>query len=387
MSYTFRVIFDGVCAWVPDHPFFPDEKSGTSQVHPGTLCANEVDVLLPDLSRAELNTQPAEGLRVFRSPHFALLKFDLPDLHRKTTRRVDLVTRDISTQNEEGLLFLKREQIRFRLKAENATTFRFADWRPTDASGAEEPAKPKSSDSQQVCCCCRKDASASDGPRRGIEVPCPKHQDQLDSLWWMPRLQDIAPDYQRVRSEHLSTHFGPLPEELQARVEIRGGFLKTYDFNRDVDGEPLPWRFLPANADTSEAGKWNRAIGNRQALEFFDVQGPVTIELKRIANDVHVTELVLDLPPGAHRPVLEVKVTNSEPESLFNVQDRLTAQLPDPDFEEFYYMHSDADEAVWKKGGRPVPNPSGFGFLGIEDKPCSSVEMSRSKGGSDVDES
>ena len=333
MSYTFRVIFEGVCAWVPDHPFFPEDA-------PGTVRVNEVDVLVPDLSRAEYNTQPAEGLRVFRSPHFALFKFSLPDLHRKTTRRVDLVTRDIGTHDEEGLLFLKREQIRFRLEAENATSFRFADRKPAPES------RPK---------------------------PEPTRREELESLWWLPRLQDIAPAYQRARADHLSTHRGPFPEELQARVEIKGGFLKTYDFNRDVNGDPLPWRFLPADA-TSGQGLWNRAIGNRQALEFYDVQGPVTIELKRIANDVHTTELVLDLPPGAHRPVLEVFVTNLEPELMFGAQDRLTAQLPDPDFEEFYYMHSDN---VTFNEERPVPNPSGFGFLGIRDKPCSSVEMSR----------
>lgn len=358
MSYTFRVIFDGVCAHVPDHPFFSrcdEEPKGDKGVKWRPNTVNEVDVLLPDLTRAEYNSQPVEGLRVFRSPHLALLQFSLPDLHRKTTRRIDLVTRDIGTRDESGLLYLKREQIRFRLQAENATSFRFADWSPADLDDDD------------------RSRWWFDKPDHAIHVPRPTAPKQLESLWWLPRLQEIAPKYAQVRPDVLSTHAGPFPEELQARVEIKGGFLKTFDFNRNVNGDPQPWRFLPAK-EPSGTGKWNRAIGNRQALEFYDVRGPVTIELKRIANDVHTTELVLNLPPGAYRPVLEVVISNREPESLFGVQDRLTAQLPDPDFEEFYYMLSAETDMQY---ARPVPNPLGFGLLGIRDKPCSPTAMAR----------
>lgn len=186
-------------------------------------------------------------------------------------------------------------------------------------------------------------------------------------------MQEIAPFYNHARWDQLSTHYGPFPEELQARIEIRGGYLRTYDFNRNVNNDPQPWRFLAAN--DSGSGCWNRAIGNRQALEFYDVRGPVILELKRLASDVHTTELVLNVPPGAYRSELEVHVTNLEPEQMFGVQDRLTAQLPDPDFEEFYLMHSENFDPNEK---RPVPNPSGFGFLGIRDKPCSPSEINRS---------
>lgn len=351
MSYTFRVIFDGVCALVPDYPFFPEKPIGDVR-------ATELDVLLPDLTRAEYNTQPVEGLRVFRSPHFALLKFDVANLQRETTRRVDLFARAGDSPDEKGLIFLKREQIRICLKAENATSFQYSSWKPTNTSKLN-------------------DSWVSEEATPGLHFPEPAVQEQLESLWWLPRMQEIAPAYQKVRPGHLSTTLGPFPEELQARVEVKGGCLKTYDFNRDASGSPLPWRFLPASATPDTQGCWNRAIGNRQALEYYDVRGPVVLELKRLANEVHATELVLDQPRGVDSPDLEVVVTNREPESLFGVRDRLTAQLPDPDFEEFYLMHSDVQNAILQGESRPVPNPSGFGFLGIEDKPCSQVEMSR----------
>lgn len=156
MSYTFRVIFEGVCAWVPDHPFFPQDVTAPS--------AKKVDVLLPDLSRAEFNTQSADGLRVFRSPHFALLKLPLADLQSDTTRRVDLVTRDVGSPHEEGILFLKREQIRFCLRADNAETFQYASWKPEDTSNLD-------------------DSWTIKGSRPGMHYPDPASKDQLESLW------------------------------------------------------------------------------------------------------------------------------------------------------------------------------------------------------------
>ena len=348
MSYTFRVIFDGVCGFVPNRPFFSPNGTGVWGANGDTV--ENVDVLLPDLSRAEYNTQGAQGLRVFRSPHFALLKFQLPDLHRKTSRRVDLVCRDIGSRDEEGLLFLKREQIRFNLD----DPFTYSDWSPNDK---------QQQDLREA---------VIDSRLPAVHVPTGSCREQEDSLWWLPRLQEIEPYYDRVNPNLLRDqdgHCWAFPEELQARVEISGGHLRTFDFNRNVNGEPQPWRFLPA-AETAGSGVWNRAIGNRLALEFKKVCGPVEIELKRIANDVQETKLVLKPRSGD----LEVVITNSEPEALFGVRDRLTAQLPDPDFEEVYYMLT--DPGLDFNELRPVPNPSGFGFIGILDKPCSPAEIS-----------
>lgn len=356
MSYTFRVIFDGVCAFVPDKPFFSRNKDTGVWGANGDK-ATYVDVLLPDLTRAEYNTQAARGLRIFRSPHIALLKFQRDHLDwSETSRRVDLVCRDIDSSDEEGLLFLKREQIRFHLKASNVKCFEYADWSPDEKQQGDLR------------------EAVIDSRISGVHVPTT--DDQMESLWWLPRLREIEPHYDRVNSRMVRGKDGlcrAFPEELQARVEINGGRLRTFGFNRDVNGEPQPWRFLPAD-ETAGSGVWNRAIGNRLALEFFDVCGRVGIELKRIANDVEITNLVL--MPRVDQEVLEVVMTNSEPEALFGVRDRLTAQLPDPDFEEFYYMLTDPDSNDFNEL-RPVPNPSGFGFIGILDKPCSPAEISR----------
>lgn len=348
MSYTFRVIFEGVCGFVPDRKFF--KKAGAIWTKNECDPPTEVDVLLPDLSRAEYNTQVSQDLRVFRSPHFALLQFDYGQLENETTRRVDLAYRtDVSSRAERGLLCLKREQIRFIVDANNKDELEFAGWTPENQESPwREILAP---------------------PTPGLHVPDPTYPDQAKSLWWLPRLDEIESHYDRARCDQLRDHYHALPEDLQSRVEIDGGFLRTFDFNRNVDGEPQPWRFLPADQRTG-AGVWNRAIGNRLALEFYDVTDPVKIELKRLGNDVQTTYLQLAPEAGADVEELEVVITNSEPERLFSAEDRLTAQLPDPDFEEFYYMLTEPEDYFEPM---PVPNPPGFGLLGISDKPCSPV--------------
>jgi hypothetical protein len=371
MSYTFRVVFDGVCAYVPNQRFFKDDYALKAPPRPESSepstdpvpvhwyqekwCANAVDslaVLLPDLrtpARPKIPKGSKLSFPTFRAPHFPLLTFRLGDLREGTTRRVDLVSRDISRQDEEGMLFLRREQIRFDMKAENAKTFSFSGWTPKD-------------------------------PRQ----PLPKldEPEQLDSLWWLPELARIIdPKLSQepatlVRREFLPSYRGPFPEGLIARVECTGGRLRTYDFNRSVDNIPLRWRFAKPE-DAREEGSWNRALANSVALEFFDVQNEVRIELRRLANEVVIEELVLAPAPGASRQEVEIFISNREPDLLFQKEGFGRLTLPDVDFQPFYEQLSQFRGDV---SDLPIPHPAKSSFFGIREKPCAGTVMATGGG-------
>lgn len=357
MSYTFRVVFDGICAYVPNQLFFKDlgkkqpntvPKTTNPSPHYGekwTACdVDSLAVLLPDLrnpGRPIVPTYPRLNFPSFRAPHFPLLKFQLGDLRESTTRRVDLVCRDISQRDEVGLLFLRREQIRFNMQAENAGKFSFANWKPGN-----------------------------------YRQPLPKldQPEQMESLWWLPDLQRILPensDADIVRSDVLPSYRGPFPEGLIARVECTGGRLRTYNFNRDVNDVPLRWRFA-APADAWSEGSWNRALANSVALEFFDVRNEVRIQLKRLANEVVTEELVLAPAPGASRPLLQIEITNREPDLLFQEEGFGRLTLPDMDFQPFYEFLSRPPVDVAQL---PIPHPGRLSFFGIRENPCAGTVM------------
>jgi hypothetical protein len=363
VSYTFRVVFDGVCAYVPNERFFDynsekerfisrieaSMKDKGGKIKPPRSLA----VLLPDLRRPGKPHVPDVQLRfpVFRDPHFPLLNFHLKDLREGTTRRVDLVCRDISSDNEEGVLFLRREQIRFKLDAENASSFGFADKIP------DNPCQPK---------------------------PDPSCLDQLESLWWLTDLRRIVDpcdaDAAIVNPKFLPSYRGPFPDGLIARVECTGGRLRTFDFNRDLDGEPLPWRFAPPDAHPINEGSWNLALSNSVALEFFDVRDEVHIELRRLANEVIIEELVLAPGPGASRPVVEIHISNREPDLLFQAEGFSRSALPDMDFQPFYELCLGLDPDPDRIAGLPVPNPGAQTFFGIREKPCAGSVLDESGG-------
>jgi hypothetical protein len=466
VSYTFRVIFEGVLAYVPDKPFFVEcrekypsgewssRRGGRCYIHncnDGKCCTRHEDdaqclavcyppcckrrddadrersesgdcrgrdkdehgerlehqghghspevswvtndavrsltVLMPDLRRPGTPSVPGGycppcplcqsqaqkkdhqlNYPRFREPHFPLLSFRLSDLRERTTRRVDLVTRDISEKEELGLLFLRREQIRFAMEAENSRNFSFAGWAPC-------PPPPAA----QLPDCCKELRRL---PKWWGRAPDLGDREQLESLWWLPDLRRIVdPSCQsyrkatRVRHDFLPSYRGPFPEGLIARVECKGGRLRTFDFNRGVDGRPFSWRFAPLE-DAKNYGSWNRALANSVALEFFDVRGEVSIELKRLANEVSVENLVLAPAPGASRPVLEIVISNREPDLLFQEDSFNKAMLPDVDFQPFYEQVSelyDQNEGVWSQ--LPVPHLARSAFFGPVEKPCAGTSM------------
>jgi hypothetical protein len=301
----------------------------------------------------------------FREPHFPLLKFRLGDLRSSTTRRVDLVARDISRQDEYGILFLRREQIRFDMMAENAGSFSFADW---------APCPPPTFDEVDKYLRCPPDTKFIELPKDSWGVrPDLRKREQLESLWWLPDLERIVKDdplAPHVKPEFLPSYRGPFPDGLIARIECTGGRLRTYDFNRDVDGVPLKWSFAPLH--DLDHTTWNRALANSLALEFFDVQDEVRIELRRLANEVVIEELVLAPGPGASRNELEIEISNREPDLLFQEESFNRSALPDMDFQPLYEILSRTEKKAFSL---PIPYPHKDSFFGVVEKPCAGGGM------------
>jgi hypothetical protein len=378
VSYTFRVIFEGVCGYVPDKRFFqPDpDHTGFWKRRPPRDPIRSLAVLLPDLRRPTAPKTKDDILRFpkFREPHFPLLKFRLADLREGTTRRVDLVCRDISQKEEDGLLFLRREQVRFHMSAENKQHFSYAGW------------SPQYDDEKKLL-------AEYDWfkklPKWWGKIPDLGSREQLESLWWLPALDRIVAkkfsEATKARTDVLPSYRGPFPEGLIARIECTGGRLRTLDFNRGVDGFPLSWRFAPPD-DAKSAGSWNLALSNSLALEFFDVRGDVHIELKRLANEVVVEELVLAPAPGASRPVLEILISNREPDLLFQEEGFSRSTLPDMDFQPLYEQLSQVQDPKSEIIPQlPVPHPAKDTFFGIREKPCAGGSMLGQEGVQDGD--
>ncbi len=331
MSYTFRVIFEGICAYVPDRPFFVQEANGKWKAGSPT----SVQVLIPDLT-GRIPRPGTQPLAI--APHFLTLRARVRDLQPETDRHYRLTYRQPGSLDEMALFRVDGEEMKIELdRSSNGDAFSFANW----------------------------------VPKRPQELPDLRSVLMTSSLYWLPRLEEIAPHFDQVDADLLAPN--PFPQSLAGRVAIEGGTLRVAGFNRERNGRPRVWRFADP-ASSQDPGVWNRAIGNRLALEFFDVEGPVRIVLE--APGGAAKQLVLAPPPGTGGDVESI-VSNVEPESLFVPEAPLRGF--DPDFDVFYDLGL-APKVYPSKPRptiRPVPNPPPTVFLGVFEKPCSGTGINR----------
>lgn len=280
MSYTLRLIFEGVCAFVPDKPFFTNGLPGQP---------TSMSVLIPDLRRAQVG-----ATKRMRDAHFPVLSFELENLVRaKSTRFVDLVFREDLAKNEHGLCILRNEVVTVDSIEGRPQNFQFASTVPLG----------------QV----------------------PANMAELSSVFWLPRIAEIQPGYEKAMRPLNPKRFKLVPPELIGAVQIDRGFFRCLGFNRDDSGDPRIWRFAK---DDDGAGVWNRVVGNRFALELFDLTMPVSLLLDARTIDPQPTQLTFF--PRQNESLVEVEVSNLEPEQIFADSGLHIEASPDPDFEEFY---------------------------------------------------
>jgi hypothetical protein len=219
MSYTLRVLFSGLCAFVPNRPFDQLDDPPT-----------QVTVLLPNLLKPEpLDTNSPSGTTL--DPHYPLLGFDLSDLHPQSQRKPDL-SREATGK---GACLLYGEEISLELN--------------TPGNGHSKitiPSRPEAQpQANQV------KATLAD----------------QDSLYWLSRLDKATPNH-FVNPKLLTI---PLSQEdnptLLARMKLDQGFLRASRLSELV-------------CDFHGANGYVQQIATELALDITGVEGPSAIILR-----------------------------------------------------------------------------------------------------------
>ena len=314
MSYTFRLIFEGVCAFVPDAPFFIGDKPQQP---------SKMSVLIPDLRRA------AERTTGMRDAHFPAIIFNLENLDRLNSDRfVDLIFREDNSQKECGLCVLRKEVIKVDSTAGRPEKFQFASTVPNPPSNF---------------------------PRTVAEAM---------SVYWLPPIVELHQNGTELAASDLDPdRFTLFPPQLIGAVQVCRGFFRCVNFNREESGDPIIWRFAGLN-DPGQ-GKWNRVIGNRWAVEIYDLNDPITLTLEGRAIDPQTTQLTFS--PKLNEALVEVEISNLEPDQIFADSGLDIVGSPDPDFEEFYHQISSQNAP-----SNPLVPNLGRGQIGLGTvrKPC-----------------
>jgi hypothetical protein len=331
--FTLRITVQGLCALVPDQPFF---KNQNGKSVPGQV--NTLTALLPDAREVgfaywENRTTPQPLHPYYRTPHVALLRVHPQDIQSSQNFVIDGMIDDPVTGESQTLHILNQEILSFDVNA--PVTF--------------EGAVPMDEDQ-----------------------PVPGSDPHLRrSLWWLPRMAEIAPQNAVCPPGVLAAPpdaFGAF--NLAAKVNLPGGHLSVSAFNRDGAAY---WSFgvitgfdANGNAKVPTLGlTWNRAIGNRLQVEV-RIYGP-TVELDLAGATAKSAVVLQPRTPGG---VVDVLIDNTELENVvLNLGGKswATKPVPDADFQLYYSLTSAPAAAA----GWAVPvSYSDEANSGPLEKPC-----------------
>lgn len=326
MSYTFRVIFEGICGFVPNTPFFV-EKNGKWE-EGGSV--DKIDVLLPNCQNSLAAPWKDNRVRVVREPHWAVITVEASKV--KTTgnpRPFNLKWYGTIKVRINGVLVEKKdtEWASFLLDREKVR-FVPADLVPLSVE-RKIPEKP--------------------------DTPNEEPGGDSQSLWWLPQLAVISPRDREANKKFQPS--GRVQEDLSGVVEIKSGALAVVDFNRDDLGQPQTWNFKHPTHWWNLAKRWKRPIGNVLALTFEGQTKPLKIEL------VSGQDLSFEVEGDAKDPV-QIFVSNMEADDRLLGTPFKRDRVRDPDFLEFYRLSSSGS------GVGPVPNKKASS-AGPKIDPCS----------------
>jgi hypothetical protein len=274
MSYTFRVLFSGLCAFVPERPFATGD--------PGA-----VTVLLPNVlnPRALKNKASNETDVDVLNPHFPLVSFDLADLHPQSPRKADLRRKDTG----RGACLLLGEEFSFILRNAPAA----------QQAVAAPPAV----------------AVASFDPQAD-----PQNLRDESSLFWLARLGQANPGA-IVDRALLDFSKDMNLEKVIARARLTQGALRVSQRSeKDCTFEPAG----NGHPDITQR------IATELALDFEGVEGNVVIVTRGKA------QRSITLSPVARPDLVEVRIQNIEIDDFLGIPLNLRNKKEVPDFEVFY---------------------------------------------------
>jgi hypothetical protein len=219
MSYTLRVLFSGLCVFVPDRPFDDFEQPPT-----------EVKMLLQNLLQPQSLTNAVDGDVL--DPHYPMLEFDLSDLHPQSPRKPDLSRQDLG----KGACLLIGEELSLDLNL-------------SERKGLRCPGRDRQPDANQETATSRDE----------------------DSLYWLARIDKASPDTfidPEVLNEKLSLDGEPT---ILARLSLQEGFLRVTQRSDKV------CEFHPPDP----VNPYRQQIATELALDIQGVEGPVVIVGRR----------------------------------------------------------------------------------------------------------
>lgn len=337
MAFTLRVIFDGVFAFVPNEPFF--EKCGDTW-EAGE--ASQTWVLAPDLRQPDLadwDRSCTPERPHFRSSHLATLSTSPAFVTSKDKNAFDRRLASHDGSRKRLVKVLQRGHLSF---SQNGTVL----------GGGLTP---------------------------NVTVPRTDHQIDPDtpgtteaerhSIWWLPRLAEVAPDYAHAAPSLKPSleEPNPKPKALAFTMSLNAGTLAVTDHNRQKE-DIRTWRFSKAkrNGASVEPGeekpqqKWKRAIGNIVTWTTRIQSSYVELTIRE-----NVASRTIKLwPPFCGRREVVLRLRNREPEHLFTREGKSLINF-DVDFQTFYSMGQPSCETPTRRypffPGAPI---------GDSDKPC-----------------
>lgn len=347
MSFKLKVIFDGVFAFVPNRPLF-DKETGVDEP------ADQVWVLAPNLSRPDLadwDRKSNYSKPDFRPSHLTVLSVAPKNVPNKWR---EVFHRRVAAQDGAGKELVRIVSGAFLEFLENGE--------PLGGGLLPNVSVP---DSDR-----RTDPRAS-----GITV------EEKNSLWWVPRLSEVAPDYSSVREglrPEEGKSFNPAPDELTAVLSLNSGTLNTKEHHL---GGLSTWAFTQIRrndsgsllAEKPDAQKWNRAIGNKLIWETpiesnhvdlkvsFKQDGSYKVRLRpTFCRPREVVIFLRNKEPGLILKPKESQVL-TETESREGID-------PDSDFQAFFQLAAKSDSLRTRRYPCLKKPPTG-----VSDKPCASA--------------
>jgi hypothetical protein len=348
-GFTLRLVFEGICAFVPDTPFFYRDGQGKPQAgEPSSLA-----VLLPDVRSADIadwETYPAPMVTnpCYRASHAPLLSLNPGNVAGSDGMLVDGFFNDPLTGEMRVLHVLDHEAMTFATDGSKWPRLSF-------------------------------ESTIPDPDTQPLPGTCPQLR---RSLWWLPRLSEISPPHQYCDKRLLTASPREFPAlGLACRIDIPGGHLSIAAFNKDGTQS---WNYtsVTRKADGTlefpppEKWVWLKAIGNeiRCEIEIADTEVVLNLEDPDAGDGDKASAT---LRPAAGGKVVEVRIANAELDAVVLRPESLppATPLPDADFQAFYPFTTGKETKPW-----PAPIFSSESDRpGFVLKPCSGAAFSGSR--------
>jgi hypothetical protein len=342
MSYTFRVVFSGPCAYVPNIVEGDD---------PGK--AKSWSVILPDIHERWPGEE--KGDKVAVDAHRAVVQFPRAKFDTSAPPDIDLTVRDPDGgSRESGLFLLKGHRVTF------------------DLPGAEY----LNVLDQDI------DLEIMASQDAVLELLQSKDDRWRRSMKWLPAMSWLCKDLQWFgnegvdffRKEEGEVGF-PQKGTIAGHVLLKHGLLGTHEIDtvttEDRPIVPTIWEFRPYCAPVDK-GNRRQALAKSVALEASNLKRPVTITLTYRPG----TEKTLTLKPEHCSGEVEIEIKNRELEEIF---------LPRPDDDEierypidldFRYMYTQAKGYIPEWKGYLLPHLFAGGDGGNETATCGGTKPS-----------